>query len=121
MLTVGRLCVKIAGREAGSKCVVVDVIDSTYVTIDGNVRRKRCNVSHLEPLEESITIKKNAPHSEIVEAFKKLNIFSEVKKVKRKAKAKTADKKKPSRKRKIKKKAEPKKEPETKEKSKKQK
>ena len=38
---MGQLCVKIAGRESGKKCVIVDRIDSNYVLIDGNVRRKK--------------------------------------------------------------------------------
>ncbi len=29
---VGRVCMKLAGREAGKKCVVVDVIDKNFVT-----------------------------------------------------------------------------------------
>lgn len=32
---VGRICVKVAGRETGRKCVIVDVIDKNYVLITG--------------------------------------------------------------------------------------
>ena len=35
MFEIGRLCVKIAGRDAGNKCVIVDVIDKNFVMIDG--------------------------------------------------------------------------------------
>ena len=28
---VGRVCTKVRGREAGEKCVVVDVVDENYV------------------------------------------------------------------------------------------
>ena len=38
MIGVGSLCIKIAGRSAGSYCVVVDKIDETFVLIDGNVK-----------------------------------------------------------------------------------
>ena len=74
MIDVGRVCVKIAGREAGSKCVVVDVLDKNFVTVDGDVRRKKCNVSHLEPLNEKIELEKRADHDTVVEGFKDLGI-----------------------------------------------
>lgn len=74
MIEIGRLCIKTAGRDAGHKCVVVDVIDSNFVMIDGDVRRKRCNIAHLEPLKEKLDIKKGAAHADIVTAFKKLGI-----------------------------------------------
>ncbi len=54
---VGRICVKIAGRDAGRKCVVVENVDSRFVVIDGDVRRRRVNVRHLEPMEISINLK----------------------------------------------------------------
>ncbi|MAG15752.1 50S ribosomal protein L14e [Candidatus Woesearchaeota archaeon] len=86
MLNVGRLCVKIAGRDAGSKCVIVEITDNNFVVIDGNVKRKRCSISHLEPLKDSIDLEKGASHEDIIAAFKKQGIFSEKKKVRRKEK-----------------------------------
>lgn len=57
-IEVGRLCIKIAGREAGAKCVVVDIIDEKFVEVVGtSVKNRRCNINHLEPLAESIEIK----------------------------------------------------------------
>lgn len=88
MIEIGRLCVKIAGRDANRKCVVVDIINDSFVTIDGQTRRKRCNVRHLEPLKEKIDIKKGASHSEIVSAFKKLKIEIREKKAKKEKAAK---------------------------------
>ena len=74
MFEIGRLCVKIAGRDAGRKCVIVDVIDSNFVIIDGDVRRKRCNVKHLEPLEIKFEIAKGASNEEVASVFKKHKI-----------------------------------------------
>ena len=74
MIEVGRLCVKIAGRDAGLKCVVVEVLDNNFVTIDGQTRRRKCNILHLEPLSEKIDIKPKASHDEIAEEFSKLQI-----------------------------------------------
>ncbi|MDH5780930.1 MAG: 50S ribosomal protein L14e, partial [Candidatus Bathyarchaeota archaeon] len=32
---VGRICVKIAGGEAGRRCVIVDVIDKNFMLVTG--------------------------------------------------------------------------------------
>src|SRR3989344_3996604 len=59
MIEIGRLCLKTAGRDAGMKCVIVDILDDKFVLIDGQTRRRKCNILHLEPLKEVIKIKKN--------------------------------------------------------------
>lgn len=73
-MEVGRICVKIAGRDAGKKCVIVEVLDDNYVTIDGETRRRKCNIKHLEPLDQKIDIKDKADHAAVVSEFKKLGI-----------------------------------------------
>ncbi len=85
MIEIGRLCVKLAGRDAGKKCVIADVLDKNFVLIDGETRRRKCNIRHLEPLKDMIKIKKGAASSEISAEFKKLGI--EVKETKKKEKA----------------------------------
>jgi large subunit ribosomal protein L14e len=70
MVEIGRLCVKLAGRDAGKKCVVVEVLDKNFVTIDGETRRKRCNIIHLEPFNQKLKIKAKASHDSVVSAFK---------------------------------------------------
>jgi large subunit ribosomal protein L14e len=62
---IGRLCVKIAGRDAGKRCVIVDVLDDHYVLIDGETRRRKCNVAHLEPLKKVVEINKGATSPEV--------------------------------------------------------
>ena len=84
MFEVGRVCIKIAGRDAGKKCVVVDVLEGKYVMIDGMTRRRKCNTLHLEPLDQKIEIAKNASADDIQKAFKELG--HEVKMTKPKAK-----------------------------------
>ncbi len=74
LFEVGRLAVKIAGRDAGKNCVVVDKIDETFVMIDGQTRRRKCNIKHLEPLPQIIKIKKTASHAEVKAEFKKLGL-----------------------------------------------
>lgn len=74
IIEIGRICVKIAGRDAGLKCVVIDILDKNYVLIDGETRRRKCNILHLEPLKEVIKIKKNASHEEMKKEFEKLGL-----------------------------------------------
>jgi len=74
MMEIGRICVKIAGRDAGEKCVIVDILDDNYVLVDGQVRRRKCNIAHLEPVAETIKLKKNASHEAVASEFKKLGI-----------------------------------------------
>jgi large subunit ribosomal protein L14e len=66
-IEVGRVCVKIAGREAGEKCVIVEIIDDKFVEVVGtNMKNRRCNIKHLEPVDETIEVK-----SDNVEEIKK--------------------------------------------------
>lgn len=56
-IEVGRVCVKIAGREAGEKCVIMEMIDENFVEVVGeSVKNRRCNISHLEPTEATIEV-----------------------------------------------------------------
>lgn len=68
MIEPGRVCVKLAGRDAGKKCVVVDV-KGDRVLIDGATRRRHCNARHLLPLNETVELKKGASHDEVAKAF----------------------------------------------------
>jgi len=73
-MEIGRLCVKLAGRDSGRIAVVVDQLEGNFVLIDGNVRRKKCNINHLEPLDDIIKIKKGASHSDVTQEFKRLKL-----------------------------------------------
>ena len=81
---VGRVCVKLAGREAGGKCVVVDIIDKNFVLVTGpvkvsGVRRRRVNVSHVEPMDVKVGIKKGDDDEVVVEALKKAGLLDDMK------------------------------------------
>lgn len=71
---VGRLCLKIAGRDAGKKCVIIENVGDSFVFVDGATRRKKVNVRHLEPLNTVIEIKEKASHEDVKVAFDKLEI-----------------------------------------------
>ncbi|MHA2131269.1 MAG: 50S ribosomal protein L14e [Candidatus Hodarchaeales archaeon] len=72
---IGRLCVKTLGREAGYYCVIVDIIDKNYLLIDGlKVRRRRVNYKHIEPISDTINIKKGAKHEDVEAAIKEAKL-----------------------------------------------
>lgn len=86
MVETGQLAMKIAGRDSGNICMVVDTIDPNYVLIDGNVRRKKCNIKHLEFLDKVLKIKKNASTEDVKKELEKLGIKTISKGKKREAK-----------------------------------
>jgi large subunit ribosomal protein L14e len=74
-IEVGRICVKLTGREAGRKCVIVDLIDKSFILVTGpktvtGIKRRRTNINHIEPLEDKIAIKRGASDEEVTEALK---------------------------------------------------
>jgi len=70
VMEVGRVCVKIAGHEAGRRCVIVEPLDDNNVVISGpRVKRRRCNIAHLEPTDKKLDIQKGASEEEIKRAF----------------------------------------------------
>ena len=72
---IGRVCVKTMGREAGSYCVIVDIIDKNYLLIDGiKLKRRRVNYNHIEPTPDTVEIKKGAKKKDVEEAIKKAKL-----------------------------------------------
>ena len=70
IFTIGRVCKKTKGRDAPATCIIVDVVDKNYVLITGpeevtGVRRRKVNISHLEPISKIIDISKDAKDSDI--------------------------------------------------------
>ena len=73
-IDVGRICVKLTGREAGKKCVVVDIVDKNFVLITGptqlnGVKRRRVNASHIEPTERKVNIQRGESDAEMMKAL----------------------------------------------------
>ena len=81
---IGRIAVKTSGREAGRKCVIVDVIDKNFVLITGpkqltGVRRRRANIAHLAFTPHKIEIQKGASDEEVMKALEKANLIQYMK------------------------------------------
>ena len=70
VMEVGRVCVKLAGHEAGKRCAIVEALDDTNVVISGpGVKRRRCNIAHLEPTDKKLDIQKGASDEEVKRAL----------------------------------------------------
>jgi len=79
-IEVGRICVKLRGREAGRKCVVVDIIDDNYILVTGpksltGVKRRRVNIRHVEPLDKKVNISKGASDEDVINALTASNLL----------------------------------------------
>ncbi len=94
MIELGRVCIKIAGRDAGEIAIVVEKVDDNFVLIDGNVRRRKCNISHLEQTDKVIKIKKSASTEDIHKAMSVEGLDVKEKKVVKRTKKEKVEEKK---------------------------
>lgn len=74
VVEVGRVCVKVAGREAGRKAVVVDLVDDNFIVITGpksltGVKRRKVNVRHVEVLDKKVEVPRGASDEEVLRAI----------------------------------------------------
>jgi large subunit ribosomal protein L14e len=73
-IEIGRICVKTAGREAGRKCVITDIIDQNNVEITGpkelnGVKRRRASIKHIEPTTEKLDIERGSDDDAVLQAI----------------------------------------------------
>jgi large subunit ribosomal protein L14e len=85
-IEVGRICVKTFGREAGRKCVIVDLVDKNFVLITGpkevtGIKRRRANISHVEPTNDKIDIERGASDEEVAKVLDAVGKTEEMKKL----------------------------------------
>ena len=59
LLEEGRICIKKNGRDAGDKAIVIKVLDPSHVSVmtESRPKERKCNISHLEFLNEKIDAK----------------------------------------------------------------
>ncbi len=84
MIEVGRVVVKIAGRDAGRVGVIIDVYDNNYVLVEGDLRRRKVNVNHLELLNKKVSVEAQADKETVVSQLKSLGFDIELKEKKEK-------------------------------------
>ena len=73
-IEVGRICTKQIGRESGKRCVIIDVMDKSFVLVTGpkkvsGVRRRRVNINHVMPLVDKVEVKRGASDEEVTQAL----------------------------------------------------
>lgn len=73
IFTKGRVCMKLAGRDAGKACVVVESVDDKFVVVDGETRRRKVNVAHLEATEKMVDVG-NGDSAGVAKAFSGLGL-----------------------------------------------
>ncbi len=79
---------KLAGREAGSYCVVVKPAgtkkeDKSFVFVTGpklltGVKRRKCNIDHLKATEYKLEIKEDVSDEEVIAAYEKAGLITKL-------------------------------------------
>lgn len=85
VLEVGRVCLKLAGREAGSYCAVVKPAgkskdEKSFVFVTGpklltGVKRRRSNIEHLQATEYKLEIPEDATDEAVIAAYEKAGLI----------------------------------------------
>lgn len=83
-LGIGRICIKKRGREKGKKCVIIDIIDKSFVQITGpealsGVKRRRVNIGHIEATKDKLKIDRGASDEDILAVVEAEGITEEIK------------------------------------------
>lgn len=83
MLEPGRIVLKIAGREAGKYAVIVDAVKDNFVLITGpksitGVKRRKCNIDHIEPTEHKFDIDSEADDDSIENMWKSSGLIEKL-------------------------------------------
>lgn len=84
MVEVGNVCMKNTGRESGKYCVVLKKINDSFVSVTGpklltGIKRRRCNVDHLNPTAFKIEVNENSSDEEVIAALDKQNLITKLK------------------------------------------
>jgi len=83
MIEPGRICLKIAGREASRYCVIVEIVNDDFVLITGpksitGVKRRKCNIDHIEPTEHKFDIDSKVDDSRIEDLWKSSGLIEKL-------------------------------------------
>lgn len=87
-LELGRVCMKIAGREAGGYCVVIKPAgtskeEKSFVTVTGpklltGVKRRKVNIGHVKATEEKVVIDADATDEAVIAAYDKAGLTNKL-------------------------------------------
>ncbi|MDA1196539.1 MAG: hypothetical protein O2779_01080 [Nanoarchaeota archaeon] len=72
-MDIGSIVMKTAGRDAGKRAAIIE-IEGNMALIDGETRRRKTNLAHLEPTGQKVDLKKSASHDDVKKALESLKI-----------------------------------------------
>ena len=85
VLEIGRVCLKIAGREAGKYATVIKPTgkskeEKSFVFVTGpslltGVKRRKCNIDHLKATEYKLELAENATDEQVIAAYEKAGLI----------------------------------------------
>ena len=83
MIEPGRIVLKIAGRESGKYAVIVENTSDNFVLITGpktitGVKRRKCNIDHIEPTENKLDIDSKADDATIENLWKSSGLIEKL-------------------------------------------
>ena len=88
VLEIGRVCMKITGREAGKYAVVIKPAAKTkdeksFVLVTGpklltGVKRRKCNIEHLKATGHKLEVAENATDEEVIAAYEKAGLITKL-------------------------------------------
>ena len=83
MIEPGRIVLKIAGREAGKYAVIVENVNDNFVLITGpksvtGVKRRKCNIDHIEPTEHKFEINSKSDDAFIENLWKNSGLIEKL-------------------------------------------
>ena len=83
MIETGRICLKIAGREAGKYAVIVERLDDNFVVVTGpntvtGVKRRKCNLDHLELTDNKFDVREKVDNTVLEEEWKKSGLIEKL-------------------------------------------
>lgn len=81
---IGRIVVKIAGRDAGLKGVVVNVVGGNRILVTGppsltGLRRRAVNTLHVLPTQYKVEVRRDASDEEVVKALEERGLIDYMK------------------------------------------
>lgn len=80
---IGRVCMKVSGREAGKYCVILKKENKSFVLVTGpkmltGVKRRKSNIEHLEPTQYIIEVPENGSDEMVMDGFRKAGLLAKL-------------------------------------------
>ncbi|MFH1720977.1 MAG: 50S ribosomal protein L14e [Candidatus Altiarchaeota archaeon] len=75
ILSKGRVCKLLKGRDAGKVCVITARVDEKTMSVTGpNIKSGKVNYKHLEPLPLEVKVTEKSTPKEVSEALEKAGV-----------------------------------------------